>query len=78
MLGLLLWAAPASAQRVDQHLWGTNGNVMDVARAGNTIYLAGYFTRVGPITGGGVPLDRQLGQPADPFPRVAGAANSQV
>ena len=46
---------------------------MDVARAGNTIYLAGYFTRVGPITGGGVPLDRQLGQPADPFPRVAGA-----
>jgi hypothetical protein len=43
-----------------------------------TVYLGGAFTRIGPMTGGGVPLVGESGQPAGAFPRVDGWVGSAV
>ena len=73
---LSLWAAPrASSQELQPHLWGTNGTVSAVVRSGNTIYIGGAFTMVGPNTGGGVPVDRTTGESIAPYPPVAGVVN---
>jgi hypothetical protein len=56
-------------------LWGTDGTVSAIARNGNTIYVGGFFTSVGPNTGGGAPLDRHTGAPLGAFPRVSGVVD---
>ena len=50
-------AASGSAQVVDPNLPGTDGQVNAAVLSGNTLYLGGTFTRVGPAVGSGVPLD---------------------
>jgi hypothetical protein len=55
------------------NLWGANGNVLDIARSGNTLYIAGSFRSVGENVGGFVPVDRQTGEQLRPFPKVAGS-----
>src|SRR5262249_38337465 len=65
-LGFLLVAfAPgfAAAQFVQQGQWTTNGPVSTFAQSGDTLYVAGEFTVVGPVTGGGAALDLATGQP---------------
>ena len=37
-----------------------------------TLYVGGDFTRAGPMTGGGVPLAVDSGQPLPSFPKVDG------
>ena len=69
---LVLWAAPIQAQVVDTTLWVTDGGINAIARDGNTIYIGGYFSAVGPATGGGVPLGVADGAPGPPFPKVLG------
>lgn len=70
--------APSSAQAIagtptaDPNLWGADGNVLDVARSGNTLYIAGSFRSVGENTGGLVPVDARTGELLRPFPKVAG------
>lgn len=49
-----------------------DGAVSGFARMGNTLYLLGAFTSIGPNTGGGVPVDPVSGQPAQRYARVAG------
>ncbi|MBI1798431.1 MAG: T9SS type A sorting domain-containing protein [Candidatus Eisenbacteria bacterium] len=56
----------------DPNLWGANGNVLGIARAGNTLYIAGSFRSVGENSGGCVPIDAATGEPIKPFPKVAG------
>jgi trimeric autotransporter adhesin len=74
LVGLLLFlrATPADAQVVDSALWGTDGSVEAVARSGNSIYIGGAFSLVGPSTGGGVPVSNSNGEPIRPFPAVTG------
>ena len=78
VVALALWCASAGAQEFDPNLWGTNGNILGIARSGNTIYVAGNFNRVGPNTGCFVPVDRSTGRVLEPFPRVAGVLNAAI
>lgn len=67
------WPWPARAQDgVDPAPWVTDGPVYAVARSGDTVYLGGNFTRVGPVTGGGALLSASSGQAVLPLPRVEG------
>lgn len=59
-------------------LWGANGNVLDIARSGNTLYIAGSFRSVGENSGGFVSVDATTGDAIRPFPKVAGAVYAIV
>lgn len=45
---LLAWSGAAPAQTIDQNLWGTDGTVFSMARAGNKLYVGGWFNAVKP------------------------------
>lgn len=63
---------------VDPDLWGANENVLDIARSGNTLYIAGSFRSVGETSGGLVPVDAQTGELIRPFPKVAGSVRAMI
>jgi trimeric autotransporter adhesin len=52
---------------------GANGNVLGMARSGNTLYIAGSFRSVGENSGGYVPVSVATGAALKPFPKVAGS-----
>src|SRR6185295_17820415 len=66
---MLLLAGASSAQTVDTTLWVANGPVFTVVRDAGTVYIGGGFTRVGPATGGGVPIDAATGGLPSSFPK---------
>ncbi len=78
ILMLALRGAPAAAESLDEHLWGTNGTVTSILRSGNTLYVAGTFEAVGPCTGGGVVVSSSDGAPRPGYPRVAGRVGAVV
>src|SRR5206468_3212161 len=63
---------------VDPKFWGTDGPVLTIARSGNTLYIGGGFSAVGPCTGDGVSLDRKSGAPRRPFALVNGRVSAVV
>src|SRR5215831_16037404 len=73
-LTILVAGAPqlARAQTIDPAFPSTDGVVNAVVRDGNTLYIGGNFTMVGPSTGSGVPVDKTNGLPVSPFAKVAG------
>ncbi len=73
-LALLGPARPAAAgsPTIREDLWTTNGGVYAAAISGDTLYVGGGFTEVGPATGGGVPIDASTGKPEGGFPKVTG------
>jgi hypothetical protein len=72
--GLLVPATPAGATPapLPDETWVTNGTVYALAQVGNRIYVGGSFTRVGPNTGFGVPLNPVSGVRTGVFPKVNG------
>lgn len=60
--------------------WVTNGRVVSSALSsdGNTIYIAGDFTRVGPRSGGGVPVETSSGTAVASYPRVEGIVHASA
>jgi hypothetical protein len=70
--------AGATAQDVDSSLWSTDGTVFAAARSGNTLYIGGTFTKIGPASGGGVPLDVSTGTPLPGYAKVAGEVHAAV
>ena len=65
-------AGDAEAQIIREDLYVTNGGVSAAVPSGNTLYIGGDFTEVGPATGGWVPIDSTTGAPVSGFPKVAG------
>ncbi len=80
MIAVLLVGSPAHGQTIDQRLWTVNGfgSVGSIERVGNTIYLAGAFTEVGPCTGHGVPVSPTSGAPSVSFPTIGGEVDVVV
>ena len=62
----------ARAQGIDSTLWVPNGEVDAVALSGNTLYIGGAFSRVGPASGCGAPIDASTGSLLAGFPQVNG------
>jgi hypothetical protein len=53
LLATFTLLVPGVAQEADTTMWGTDGMVNAICRSGNTIYLGGQFSYVGPNTGVG-------------------------
>jgi hypothetical protein len=70
---LIQLAATAHAGNVApaRSTWITNGSVDAIVTRGSTCYIGGIFSRVGPYTGHGVPVDT-AGNPAPGFATVDG------
>ena len=68
-LGLI---RPAAAQIVQPNFPVTDLSVFATAISGNTLYLAGEFTRIGPAHGSAVPVDLGSGEAAAGFPKFNG------
>src|SRR5215218_1342560 len=66
----LLIAAPSTAAAetplTPDAAWVADGGVQALARVGQTLYLAGSFTRLSPPTGSGVTLDTAGARVAGP------------
>src|SRR5436309_487649 len=75
IVGAASWGVTgaANAQVIRQDFYVTDGTVHAVALSGNTLYIGGEFGRVGPSTGGGIPIDKASGTPASGFPKVLGS-----
>ena len=71
-------SSAALAQPVDENLWVTDGPVHAVLHRAGTIYVGGAFARVGPPTGGGVPVDIAGGTLPASFPKVSGSVYAVV
>lgn len=76
--GIAVGWAPAGAQSARDDFYVTNGTVNATALAGGILYVGGSFTNVGPVTGGGVPLDAASGALAGGFPRVVGEVDVAI
>jgi hypothetical protein len=60
------FGSKAQVPELDTTLWVTQGPVYNVAKSGNTIYMAGNFTFVGPRTGCGIVVDGATGKVTSP------------
>lgn len=65
--------AAAHAQVIRRDFYVTNGRVSAEVLQGNTLYIAGSFTQVGPATGGLVAIDSTSGNTVSGFPEVVGS-----
>ena len=79
VLMLLLWSPTESAAAgLDTSLYVTNGTIYDIAVNGETVYIAGDFTRVGPVSGGGAGLDTATGDRIAGFPEINGSVYTVI
>src|SRR2546423_14989704 len=71
---------PAAAQpaSVPEQTWVTNGRVKTMVPGNGRLYLAGYFTQVGPNTGHGGAVDVATGARNPAFPKGDGAVYAAV
>ena len=62
----------AGAQAIRREFWVPNSMVRAAVLDGATLYIGGDFTRLGPVTGSGVPIDVHTAAPAADFPLIVG------
>jgi len=68
----------AVAQFADPDQWGTDGEVLSIARSGNLLYAGGAFTYAGPPNGSCVALSLVGGTPLANWPRFDGRVRAIV
>lgn len=73
LLAVLPAGASAALSSVANNDWVTNGPVQAMARSGNTLYLGGSFSEIGPRTGPAVSFSGGSSTPDAGFPQVSGA-----
>jgi trimeric autotransporter adhesin len=73
-----LTSGVAHAQIVQESFHVTNGPVHATALSGNTLYIGGDFTQVGPATGSFVSIDATTGVAGSAFPKVLGSVEDMV
>jgi len=71
-LGLAMSPGTGHSTISVRDLWAPNGEVRAIARAGNTLYMGGRFSHVGPVSGPAVALDPVTAVAQYPYPGVAG------
>jgi len=71
-------AGTVGAQVVREDFQVPNASVFATALSGNTLYIGGDFTLVGPSTGGFVPIDATTGSVLAGFPKVTGVVYDMV
>jgi hypothetical protein len=70
--------APGNKLKLTNLLWATNGAVNAIATFGNTIYIGGSFSVVGPPTGHAAAIDSATGLPDASFPQIIGSVYAIV
>ncbi len=78
LVAVLQTVSPATGQTVRPEFHITNGQVTAQVLRGNTLYVGGSFSYVGPVTGAGVPVSTATGTPLAGFPRVNGTVFAAV
>ena len=81
IIGVIALVAPLSAgraQQLDPDQWGANGTVSAMAASGDTVFLGGDFSLIGPVSGGGGELSLRDGRPTPNFPRVTGTIRAAL
>ncbi len=71
-------AGLAKGQSPDLSFWDTNGDVRCFEIKGDTLFVGGDFTHVGPFTGGLLPVDATTGASAPSFGIIDGDVNAVV
>ena len=75
-LAIATWT-PAHAISISENVrpdfFTTDGAVYAAVRSGNTLYIGGSFSAVGPSSGGFIPVDAATGSVPAVFPKVGGA-----
>jgi hypothetical protein len=74
----VLHPAAVPAQSLRDNLWIADGAVQTIVISGNTVYLGGDFTYVGPPTGGGAGLYYLTDAAAFPYAAIVGTVNTVV
>ncbi len=72
-LALGLATTAPRAQEIDGRFPVTNGSVAALAITGDTLYVAGAFSWLGPANGSAVAFDAATGAPVEPWPRIPAA-----
>jgi hypothetical protein len=79
LLVALLFTLSAFAQDFDSTMWVADNPVITVTRGGNTIYLGGQFSSIGPPTGNGATLNVQNGTlPAVLPAKIVGTVRTSI
>src|SRR6266545_3710226 len=73
-----LTLAAADPVEIQPEFWVTNGPVSTAVPSGDTLYIGGNFTYVGPLTGGAAAIDPVTGAPDLRGPRANSFVDSVV
>src|SRR5690349_15185252 len=74
----LLFSLTAYSQTLLPDFGVTNSTVSTIAQSGNTVYIGGSFTYVGPNNYYGCPVSASTGTPIASFPKPNGLVNVAI
>jgi len=78
LLPTVLFTFTVFSQTLLPDYYGTNDQVSNIERSGNTVYIGGAFTYVGPIAPYAVSLNITSGAPDLSFAKPNGSVNAVV